>query len=159
MAKIRKIFKSTTPFAGVFWVNDEFSRSGLGKLIDNQLGIRSSSCGYSYSNLFRNFFNLFFSGGECAEDLQQHFRPTLEQIPNNKVANVILLRETKSLRHDNAHSVRRLSPTTAPLLSHPNDLRTKLCDCACYRVCPDNSQPNGNKFASFLSANPSSYLP
>jgi hypothetical protein len=86
MAKIEKISKNITSFAGVFFVNDEFTRSGLHKLIDNQLGIRSSSCGYTYSNLFRNFFNLFLSGGECAEDIQQHFRSTLEQIPKNKVA-------------------------------------------------------------------------
>jgi hypothetical protein len=86
MAKIEKISKNITSFAGIFLANDEFMRSGLGKLIENQLGIRSSSCGYTYSNLFRNFFNLFLSGGECAEDIQQYFRSTLEQIPNNKVA-------------------------------------------------------------------------
>jgi hypothetical protein len=74
MAKIQKISKEITPFAGVFYVNDEFTRPGLGKLIDNQLGFRSSTCGYSYSNIFRNFFNLFLSGGECAEDIQQHYR-------------------------------------------------------------------------------------
>jgi len=36
--------------------------------------------------LIGNFFNLRLSGGECAEDIQQHFRPTLEQIPGNEVA-------------------------------------------------------------------------
>jgi hypothetical protein len=86
MTKIQKISKDITPFAGVFLANDEFNRSGLGTLIDRELGIRSSSKGYSYSNLFRNFFNLFLSGGECAEDIQKHFRSTLEQIPGNKVA-------------------------------------------------------------------------
>jgi len=86
MTKIQKISKSTTPFAGVFFVNDSFSRLGLNQLIDNHLGSRSSTRGYTYGNLFRNFFNLFFCGGECAEDIQQHFRPTLEQIPGNKVA-------------------------------------------------------------------------
>ncbi|MDR2972462.1 MAG: IS1380 family transposase [Bacteroidales bacterium] len=102
MAKIEKISKNITSFAGVFFVNDEFSRSGLGKLIDNQLGIRSSSCGYTYSNLFRNFFNLFLSGGECAEDIQQYFRSTLEQIPNNKVASAdTLLRCFNELATEN----------------------------------------------------------
>jgi len=102
MAKIQKIFKNTTSFAGVYLVNDEFSRSGLVNLIDNQLGIRSSTCGYTYSNLFRNFFNLFLSGGECAEDLQQHFRPTLEQIPGNKVASAdTLLRCFSELATEN----------------------------------------------------------
>jgi hypothetical protein len=86
MAKIQIISKTLTPFAGVFYVNDEFVRSGLSQLIDDQLGHRVSTKGYSYSNLFRNFFNLFLSGGECAEDIQTHFRPTLEQIPCNAVA-------------------------------------------------------------------------
>ncbi|MDR2835188.1 MAG: hypothetical protein LBV69_03165 [Bacteroidales bacterium] len=84
--KVQQISKTITPFAGVFFANDEFNKSGLGKLIDNQLGNRNSTKGYSYSNLIRNFFNLMLSGGQCAEDIQQHFRSTLEQIPDNKVA-------------------------------------------------------------------------
>ena len=86
MTKIQKISKNITPFAGVFFANNEFSRCGLRKLIDSQLGTRTSTKGYSYGNLIGNFFNLFLCGGECAEDLQQHFRPTLEQIPGNAVA-------------------------------------------------------------------------
>jgi len=84
--KVQKISKPITSFGGVFFVNDEFKRSGLRKLIDNQLGIRRSTKGYSYGNLFGNFFNLFFCGGECAEDIQHHLRSTLEQIPHNDVA-------------------------------------------------------------------------
>ena len=86
MTKVQIIPRSITPFAGVFFVNEEFKRSGLRKLIDEQLGIRSSTKSYSYGNLTGNFFNLFLSGGECAEDIQRHFRPTLEQIPGNEVA-------------------------------------------------------------------------
>jgi len=102
MAKIQKISKNITPFAGVFYVNDQFNRSGVGKLIDKQLGKRASTKDYSYSNLIGNFFNLFLCGGECAEDIQQHFRPTLEQIPNNKVASAdTLLRVFNELATDN----------------------------------------------------------
>jgi len=86
MTKVQKIYKNITPFAGVFYANDEFKRSGLRKLIDNQLGYRVSTKDYSYGNLFGNFFNLLLCGGECAEDLQEHFRATLEQIPGNAVA-------------------------------------------------------------------------
>jgi hypothetical protein len=86
MTKVQKISKNITPFAGVFYTDQAFKDSGLSKLIDNELGIRLSTKGYSYSNIFRNFFNLFFCGGECAEDIQQHIRPTLEQIPGNEVA-------------------------------------------------------------------------
>ena len=86
MTKVQTISKDITPFAGVFYANDEFKRSGLRKLIDTHLGHRVSTKGYSYGNLIGNFFNLFLCGGECAEDLQQHFRGTLEQIPGNAVA-------------------------------------------------------------------------
>jgi len=86
MTKIQKISKNITPFAGVFFVDDEFYGSGLCNLIDYELGNRSSTKSYSYGNLIGNFFNLFLSGGECAEDIQYHFRPTLEQIPGNEVA-------------------------------------------------------------------------
>jgi hypothetical protein len=102
MAKVRIISKNITPFAGVFFVNDEFKRSGLRNLIDNQLGLRASTKGYSFGNLIGNFFNLFLSGGECAEDIQHHFRPTLEQIPGNEVASAdTLLRCFNQLATEN----------------------------------------------------------
>jgi hypothetical protein len=100
--KIEIISKTITPFAGVFFVNDEFKCSGLRKLIDNHLGTRNSSKGYTYGNLIGNFFNLFLCGGECAEDIQRHLRPTLEQIPDNKVASAdTLLRCFNELATDN----------------------------------------------------------
>jgi hypothetical protein len=102
MTKVQKISKNITPVAGVFFAHDEFKRSGLCKLVDNQLGIRVSTKGYSYGNLFNNFFSLFLSGGECAEDIQKHFRPTLEQIPGNEVASAdTLLRCFGELATDN----------------------------------------------------------
>ena len=100
--KVQTISKYITPFAGIFFANDEFRRSGLRKLIDRQLGIRNSTKGYSYGNLIGNFFNLFLCGGECAEDIQHHLRPTLEQIPGNKVASAdTLLRCFSELATDN----------------------------------------------------------
>jgi hypothetical protein len=103
MTKVQKISNNITPFAGVFFVHEEFNRSGLRQLIDNQLGYRVSTKGYSYSNLFRNFFNLLLSGGKCAEDIQQHFRGTLEQIPRNKVASAdTLLRFFNELATENS---------------------------------------------------------
>jgi hypothetical protein len=102
MTKVQKISKKMSPSAGIFFVNNEFNRSGLCKLIDTQLGVRASTKGYTYGNLIGNFFNLFLSGGECAEDIQQHFRPTLEQIPGNKVASAdTLLRLFNELSTEN----------------------------------------------------------
>jgi hypothetical protein len=106
MTKVQKKFKNITSFAGTFYVNQEFNRSGLCKLIDKQLGARLSTKGYSYGNLIGNFYNLLLSGGECAEDIQQHFRGTLEQIPNNKVASAdTLLRLFKELATENTKVV------------------------------------------------------
>jgi hypothetical protein len=102
MTKVQKISKNITPFGGVFFVDNEFKQSGLSKLIDNQLGFRLSTKDYSYSHLFGNLFNLFLSGGDCAEDIQAHFRSTLEQIPNNKVASAdTLLRLFSQLSEPN----------------------------------------------------------
>jgi len=81
MTKVQKISKNITSFEGVFYANNAFNRSGLRQLIDREFGYRSSTKGYSYCILFGNFFNLLLCGGECAEDIQQHFRATLEQIP------------------------------------------------------------------------------
>jgi hypothetical protein len=102
MTKVQKISKNITPFAGVFFVNEEYKRSGLQNLIDTQLGKRASTKDYTYSNLIGNFFNLFLSGGECAEDIQRHFRSTLEQIPENPVASAdTLLRVFGNLATEN----------------------------------------------------------
>jgi hypothetical protein len=58
----------------------------MSKLIDSQLGARQSTKGYSYSSIIKNRCEIFFCGGGCAEDIEQHLRPTLENIPQNKVA-------------------------------------------------------------------------
>jgi hypothetical protein len=102
MAKIQNISKNITPFAGVFFVNEEFNRSGLRKLVDAELGRRVSTKGYTYGNLLGNFTNLFLCGGEYAEDIQTNFRPTLEQIPGNPVSSAdTLLRCLNELATEN----------------------------------------------------------
>jgi len=70
-------------------------------LIDNYLGIRNMT-GYQYGELFRTWFEVFFCGGEVAEDVQEHLRPTLENIPGNCVASPdTLLRAIKELATEN----------------------------------------------------------
>jgi len=89
-------------FAGISFINNEFNRIGLGKLIDNQLGIRVSTCGYQYSDIVRSWFDIFLCGGDCAEDISQHLRPTLENIPQSKVPSPdTLLRSLDGLAADN----------------------------------------------------------
>ena len=83
--KLQKVSQTITPFAGISFVHEEFNKSGLSNLIDNYLGIRNTT-GYSYGELFRTWFEVFFCGGEVAEDVQKHLRCTLENIPHNNVA-------------------------------------------------------------------------
>ena len=99
MAKIQKITKAISPFAGIFLVNHEFSCSGVDKLIDKQLGIRFSTCGYTYSNILRNFFNLFLSGGECAEDIQNNDFGWKHLPTSNMNANTVYLIITAMIKN------------------------------------------------------------
>ena len=85
VTKIQKLSQNITPFAGISYVNSEFTRCCLAQLIDNELGVRALRVGYSYSDIFRGWTNLFFCGGECAEDIQVYVRNSLEQIPGNSV--------------------------------------------------------------------------
>jgi len=102
MAKIEKVSQNITPFGGIYFVHDMFKRSGLRELVDNELGVRVSTCGYTYGNLFGNWFNLFLSGGDCAEDITTHLRKTLSAIPDNKVSGAdTLLRCIKELSVEN----------------------------------------------------------
>ena len=106
VTKIVKSSKNITPLAGISYVNSEFNKCGLSQLIDNELGVRASTVGYQYSDIFRNWTNLFLCGGECAEDIQVHLRPALEQIPGNKPPSAdTLLRANKELSVNNTEIV------------------------------------------------------
>jgi hypothetical protein len=95
--KLQKVSQTITPFAGISFVHEEFNKSGLLDLIDNYLGIRNMT-GYQYGELFRTWFEVFFCGGEVAEDVQEHLRSTLENIPGNCVASPDTLLLTKQLK-------------------------------------------------------------
>jgi hypothetical protein len=104
--KVVKFSQNITPFGGISYVNTEFNNCGLSRLIDDELGIRGSGTGYSHSEIFRTWSNLFFCGGECAEDVQVHLGGTLKQIPDNKVpGSDTLLREIKSLATQNTEII------------------------------------------------------
>lgn len=99
--KLQKVSQTITPFAGISFLHEEFNKSGLSKLIDNYLGVRNIT-GYQYGELFRTWFEVFFCGGEVAEDVQKHLRCTLENIPGNKVASPdTLLRVLSELATEN----------------------------------------------------------
>jgi hypothetical protein len=104
--KIQKLSDNITPFGGISYVNDEFTRSGLSGLIDKELGIRSHKAGYQYSDIFRGWLDLFFCGGDCAEDIKLHFGAHLKQIPGNAVPSPdTLLRGVQELSAENTEAV------------------------------------------------------
>lgn len=100
--KIQKLPNFISPFAGISFVNAMFNTSGLSQLIDNELGVRASTLGYSYSDIFRNFANIIFCGGSCAEDIQDNLGKQLQAIPGNKVPSAdTMLRGVKQLATEN----------------------------------------------------------
>ena len=100
--KVQKISKSISPFAGVSLVNNEFEKTGMSQLIDNELGLRVKTVGYLYSDIIKNLGNIFYCGGDCAEDIQTHLKEHLKSIPNNHVSSAdTILRGIKELATEN----------------------------------------------------------
>ena len=100
--KLQKISTQVSPFSGINFLNEEYNKSGFTQLIDNQLGIRCKRYGFSYSDIIKNLMNVFFCGGDCAEDIQTHLRNTLLSIPDNNVPSAdTILRGIKELSTEN----------------------------------------------------------
>ena len=70
--KVQKISSNVSPFAGISFVNNSLNTTGISQLIDNELGARVKTVGFSYSDIIKTQFNIFLSGGDCAEDIQTH---------------------------------------------------------------------------------------
>ncbi len=87
MTKVEKSNEIINPFGGINFVLKAIKDSGIPQLIDKELGSRSSQAMYSYSDLFLNLWSVIFCGGEVAEDINNHLKDFLEDVPNNKVTN------------------------------------------------------------------------
>ena len=61
MAKVNIKFEKITPFGGLFHVRRLFSRY-VGPVIDNVLGLRCTSFGYQYSEIFGSLSSVYFCG-------------------------------------------------------------------------------------------------
>ncbi len=104
--KVQNLTTKITPFAGISFVNYYFNKVGLSQLIDKELGIRSKTFGYQYSEIFRNLTNVFFSGGDVIEDINTHLRQYLKNIPGNNVPSAdTVLRAIKELTTENTKYV------------------------------------------------------
>ncbi len=87
MTKIEKSKQIITPFGGINYIISYIKEAGVLELIDNQLGKRVKQAEYSYSDLILNLWSVFFTGGDCAEDINEHLHDCLSTVPNTKVAN------------------------------------------------------------------------
>ncbi len=102
MTKIEISNQKINPFGGINFVISEIKKTGILELIDNQLGKRSPQAKYSYSDLILNLWSIFFCGGDCAEDINEHLKEYLESVPDTKVANAdTILGVLKKLKTNN----------------------------------------------------------
>lgn len=119
--KVQKKSTSINPFSGICFVNEEFSKIGMNQLINNELGIRGEMATYSYSDIIRNYSNVFYCGGDCAEDIQAHLGNHLKSIPDNQVPSAdTLLRGVKELAVPNEQF------TSNSDISYQFNINTKL---------------------------------
>jgi len=96
--KLQKISTTVSPFAGISFVHNEFVKVGMSHLIDNELGSRVKTVGFTYSDIIKNLVNIFYSGGDCAEDIQTHLGEHLKSIPGNSIPSAdTILRAIKEL--------------------------------------------------------------
>ena len=100
--KVQKLVGNVSPFSGISFVNKIFDNSGLGNLIDNELGERGRCVGFSYSDIIKNLACVFLAGGSYIEDINTHFGKFLSTIPNNNVPSAdTILRGLDELKTEN----------------------------------------------------------
>ncbi|MCF8363223.1 MAG: hypothetical protein K9G70_11440 [Prolixibacteraceae bacterium] len=85
-------------FGGINFANSIIVNKGICSTIDQLLGSRGIRAGYGYSDLFRSYLLMTLCGGECAEDITEHFRGELAQVKDFYVCSAdTLLRMQKEL--------------------------------------------------------------
>lgn len=96
--KITQSKEKITPIGGFNFCHELLTGLGLPQLIDDHLGSRVKYAGFSYSEILMNHLAIFFNGGDCCEDLNEHLGPDLKEIPNMAVCSAdTLLRGIKEL--------------------------------------------------------------
>lgn len=102
MSKVALKSDILTPFGGIFYIMEQFSRLGMAELIDRRLGIRSFLVGYQYSEILSSMFWIYFCGGTCIEDIGTHFGRELSKRPRTRIPSPdTLLRGLKELAVNN----------------------------------------------------------
>lgn len=99
--KVTNSTEKITPFGGFNFVFRSFEESGLSELIDKHLGTRVKTFGFSYSDIFVNHLAVFFNGGDCTEDVNEHLREHLREVRGMRVCSAdTILRGIKELATD-----------------------------------------------------------
>lgn len=97
MAKVQIKSEQITPFGGIFSIMEQFDAL-LSGIIDSTLGLRTTTCGYQYSEIFRSLMCVFFCGGSCIEDVSTHLMSHLSCHPKLKTCSSdTILRAIKEL--------------------------------------------------------------
>jgi len=95
-----------SPFGGFNFCRELFIKTGLPSLIDKHLGKRVQYVGFDYSEILTNHMAIFFHGGDCTEDINDHLRSNLQQVKNHSVCSAdTILRGIKELATPNTNYI------------------------------------------------------
>lgn len=83
--KVTTTTENISAYGGLNFISELFDKLDFSCLIELQLGQRPLQSKFSYSDVIKNLWLLFLSGGDCAEDIQEHLKSDFLQIPNLKV--------------------------------------------------------------------------
>lgn len=103
--KVTNSAEKITTFGGFNFVFRSFKNSGLADLIDKHLGMRVKTVGFSYSDIFLNHLAVFFNGGDCTEDINEHLRGRLHNVQGMQARSAdTILRGVKELSTDTQYT-------------------------------------------------------
>ena len=96
--KITTSCANINPFGGFNFCIDLLEKEGIPQLIDRHLGKRVQYVGFDYSQILINQLAVFFTGGDCAEDINEHLGDHLKKVKGMEVCSAdTILRGVKGL--------------------------------------------------------------
>ena len=100
--KIIQKSAKTTPFAGIFLIEDYFDKYRIGEICNEVLGDRPAQAKYSYADIIKNLWAIAFTGGQALEDINNQTGSALRLKPGAHVPNADTLGYAmKSLAKEN----------------------------------------------------------
>lgn len=96
--KTTKSSENIGSFGGLNFISHEFDRLNLSSLITSHLGLRGVCSIYTYSDIIKSLWLIYFSGGDCAEDIQTNLKEEFKNIKGVKACSAdTILRLQKEL--------------------------------------------------------------